>query len=37
MKRPTCDRCGHPLLLAWVGGAIPWWACPVCDLPRKES
>lgn len=31
MKTLRCKKCGARLILAWVGGLIPWHACPVCD------
>ncbi len=26
-----CPKCGARLILVWVGGTIPWHACPLCD------
>lgn len=34
LRKLTCKRCGNRLVLAWVGGWVPWYACPQCD--RKE-
>jgi len=31
MKSRRCKKCGGPILLAMIGGKIPWLHCPRCD------
>ncbi len=26
-----CKKCGTKLILCWIGGTIPWYACTKCD------
>lgn len=32
-----CDKCNTRLILLWVGGQIPWHACPKCDKAELAS
>jgi len=32
-----CNKCGARLVLVWVGGTIPWYACPICDKEELKN
>ena len=31
MAEAKCKKCGTGLIEVWIGGTIPWLACPKCD------
>ena len=37
MKDKRCSKCGSRLLLLWVGGTVPWLACPKCDAKELNE
>lgn len=36
-KQTKCNQCGARLILYWIGGHIPWYACPHCDKKELDT
>jgi len=37
MEQHRCDKCGSRLIWCYVGGKIPWLACPICNKEELKQ